>query len=176
MILDACCLLLLILAVFKGITKGFIRALLAFFAVCIGWMVATHFSGSLSKYLLAHGMTNSKWLPILSFGAVLLTTFILIHFLGKALDKLTELILMGWLNKLTGVLLYAIIYALLLSSVLFFLQKMQLLSPENTKDSISYPFLSKWAPKVWDKAGDVVPFLKQGAQELNDFFENSSSN
>jgi membrane protein required for colicin V production len=175
MILDACCLLLLILAVFKGVTKGFIRALLAFFAIGIGWMVATHFSGSLSKYLLAHGMTNSKWLPVLCFGAVLLATFILIHFLGKAIDKLTEMMMMGWLNKLAGILLYAIIYGMLFSSLLFFLQKMQILTPENTKDSIAYPYLSKWAPKILEKASEIVPFLKNTAQELNEFFENSSS-
>lgn len=167
MLLDVCCLLFLILALYKGITRGFIRALLSLVAFTIGWILATIFSGKVSVYLQNHGMKDKTWLPLLSFVIILVATFILIYLIGKALDRMTEMIMIGWLNKLSGVLLYLLLYTVMISSLVYFMEKIHLLEKKDTEKSLTYPYISKWAPVILEKTGEIIPYLKQIPETLN---------
>jgi len=167
MLLDVCCFLFLVLALYKGVTRGFIRALLSLAAFFIGWIMANLFAGKVATYLQNHGMSENKWLPLLSFVVVLIATFIGIHLLGRALDKVTEMLMMGWLNKLAGVVLYVFLYLLLLSSLVHFAEKIHLLEKKDVEKSISYPYLSDWAPFILEKTGEFIPYLKELPKQLN---------
>lgn len=167
MVLDICCILFLVLALYKGITRGFIRALLSLIAFVIGWILASLFAGKVGIYLQNHGMQDSRWVPLLSFLMVIIATFIGIHLIGKALDKMAEMLMMGWLNKLAGVLLYALLYILLISTLLNFAEKIHLLEKKDTDKSLTYPFVGKWAPVVWGKIGEILPYIKEIPIQLN---------
>ena len=167
MVLDVCCILFLVLAMYKGITRGFIRALLSLVAFVIGWILASLFAGKVGVYLQDHGMQDNKWVPLLSFLMVMIATFIGIHLLGKALDKMTEMLMMGWLNKLAGVLLYVLLYTLLMSTLLYFSERIHLVEKKDMEKSLTYPYMSKWAPVIWGKIGEIVPYIKEIPNQLN---------
>jgi membrane protein required for colicin V production len=167
MVLDVCCILFLVLAMYKGITRGFIRALLSLVAFVIGWILASLFAGKVGVYLQEHGMQDNKWVPLLSFLMVMIATFIGIHLLGKALDKMTEMLMMGWLNKLAGVLLYVLLYTLLMSTLLYFSERIHLVEKKDMEKSLTYPYMSKWAPVIWEKIGEIVPYIKEIPNQLN---------
>ena len=167
MVLDVCCILFLVLAMYKGITRGFIRALLSLFAFVIGWILASLFAGKVGVYLQEHGMQDNKWVPLLSFLMVMIATFIVIHLIGKALDKMTEMLMMGWMNKLAGVLLYVLLYTLLMSTLIYFSEKIHLLEKKDMEKSLTYPYMSKWAPVIWEKIGEIVPYIKEIPNQLN---------
>jgi membrane protein required for colicin V production len=167
MVLDVFCILFLVLAMYKGITRGFIRALLSLVAFVIGWILASLFAGKVGVYLQEHGMQDNKWVPLLSFLMVMIATFIGIHLLGKALDKMTEMLMMGWLNKLAGVLLYVLLYTLLMSTLLYFSERIHLVEKKDMEKSLTYPYMSKWAPVIWEKIGEIVPYIKEIPNQLN---------
>ena len=167
MVLDVCCILFLVLAMYKGITRGFIRALLSLVAFVIGWILASLLAGKVGVYLQEHGMQDNKWVPLLSFLMVMIATFIGIHLLGKALDKMTEMLMMGWLNKLAGVLLYVLLYTLLMSTLLYFSERINLVEKKDMEKSLTYTYMSKWAPVIWEKIGEIVPYINEIPNQLN---------
>jgi membrane protein required for colicin V production len=98
---------------------------------------------------------------------VMIATFIGIHLIGKALDKMTEMLMMGWMNKLAGVLLYVLLYTLLMSTLIYFSEKIHLLEKKDMEKSLTYPYMSKWAPVIWEKIGEIVPYIKEIPNQLN---------
>jgi membrane protein required for colicin V production len=95
---------------------------------------------------------------------------LLVKWGGKIVEKIAQIALMGWANKLAGVVLYAALYTTILSIILFFAEKIQLLQPETISASKCYWFIQPWAPKIIDGFGMVVPTLKGLFVQLDHFF------
>ena len=62
---------ILIIALLKGYKNGFIRALISFFSLLIGLIVAFQFAGWVASQLKEHTKIASHWLPFISFILVL---------------------------------------------------------------------------------------------------------
>jgi membrane protein required for colicin V production len=77
---------------------------------------------------------------------------------------------MGWLNKLAGVLLYAVIYMITLSVVLFYAVQLHLIGPRTLSSSVTYPFVRPWGRVVIDEFGKFVPWFRGMFVRLEDFF------
>ena len=82
--------------------------------------------------------------------------------------------MMGWVNKLGGIVLYAALYTSLLSVALFFCDKMNLIKPETFATSKTYWFVQPWATKVIAAFGKIIPIFKDVFQQLENFFESSA--
>ena len=83
--------------------------------------------------------------------------------------------MLGWLNRIGGIILYAALYLIILSIFIFYAEKLQLLQPATIQSSQTYNFIQPWGPKVMDNFGKVIPLFKDMFTELGDFF-NSLSN
>ncbi len=82
---------------------------------------------------------------------------------------------MGWLNKLAGVLLYAVIYTIILSVVLFYAVQLHLIGPRTLSSSVTYPVVRPWGRVVIDEFGKFVPWFKGIFVRLEDFFSRFNS-
>lgn len=80
--------------------------------------------------------------------------------------------MLGWLDRLAGILLYAIIYTIIFSVLLFFAEKMILLKPEQVRASKVYDFVAPWGPAVIDNLGKIIPPFKDMFAHLQSFFQN----
>ena len=169
MILDLIAAILLVLAIFKGYKKGVILAAFSYVALIIGIAAAMKLSVVVAAYLSSNSM-HGKWLSFLSFVIVLVLVILLIKLVGRMIEKLVEAVLMGWLNRLAGILLYALVYFTLYSVVLFYTTKMGLTGLQTIKGSVTYPYFNNLGPWVIDHLGEAIPWFKDMFSHLTDFF------
>lgn len=169
MTIDVLYLLLMVLAIFRGRRHGFIISVLSAVAIFVGLAAAMRLSATVaaSSGLAAH---HSRWLPVLAFLLIFLGVIILVRLGARMLEKAVDLAMMGWLNKLAGVLLYAAIYTIVFSVVLFYATQLHLVGAKTLSASVTYPFIRPWGPVVIDEFGKFVPWFEGMFARLEDFF------
>ena len=151
---------LLIVAILQGIRNGVIKALLSFFSFFIGLIVAYQLAGWVARQLKEYTKIESHWLPFISFIIVLLAVLFLIRWVSGLLQQTAEVLMLGWLNKLLGIVLYGFIYFTIWSALVYFLQILGVLEAVKMKDAYSYSYLQKWWPYCTDKMSQWLPFIK----------------
>ena len=161
----------MIFAIYRGLTKGLILGIFSITAFIIGLAAALKLSVVVANYLKNDGAFYSKWLPVLSFILVFIGVILLVNLGARLIEKAVQLVMLGWLNRLGGILLYVSLYIILFSIFLFFAEKVYLLKPELSRQSLSYPYVSPWGRRVIDNFGNMVPLFKGMFAELELFFE-----
>ncbi|HEX5026974.1 MAG TPA: CvpA family protein [Agriterribacter sp.] len=168
---DIVFLIVLIMALIKGASRGIMVALFSFIGYFIGLAAALKLSAVVAVYLQNHTNINSKWLPLLSFLLVFVVVVLLVQWAGKAVENLFDFALLGWVNRLGGALLYAGMYILVGSILLFYADKMHLIKEETLSASRAYALTSGVAPAIIGGIGIIIPSFKNTFHELEDFFE-----
>ena len=171
MIIDLFFLLCMLLAIVKGYSKGFIIALFSVVGFVVGIAAAIKLSAFVAVQLFEHLPHAQKWMPALSFLLVFAAVVVLINLGAKLVQKSIELVLLGWLNRLAGMVLFAFLYSILISIFLFYAVQLHLLSPSTVTSSRIYPYLQPLAPTVINAIGVVIPLFKNGFEQLEQFFE-----
>jgi membrane protein required for colicin V production len=174
MLIDTVALVLLIISVFKGFTKGFIVALFSFLAFIIGLAAALKLSTLAASYIGNAVNISQRWLPVIAFLVVFLIVALAIRLGAKMLEGVVKLAMLGWLNRLGGIILYILIYFFIFSILLFYAQQLHLLKPQTIEASVSYPWIQPIAPKIMSIMGAVIPFFKDMFDQLLQFFQNVS--
>jgi membrane protein required for colicin V production len=168
--IDLLFLLALVMAVLKGLRQGLIIAVFSGIAFVIGLAAAIKLSAAVATRLSQGLHMTTRWLPVLAFVLVFVAVLLVIRWGAKLAEKVVDLALMGWLNKLGGILLYAALYTMLLSILLFYALQVHMLSPASVNSSLTYPLIRPWGPAVINAFGKLVPFFKDMFVQLEDFF------
>jgi membrane protein required for colicin V production len=175
MSIDVLFLLFMVLAVFRGIRHGFIISICSAIAIFIGLAAAIRLSASVAASVSNSAHLSYRWLPVLAFLLIFLGVVIVVRLVARLAERAVDVVMMGWLNKLAGVLLYAVIYVLILSVVLFYAVELHLIGPGMLKASVTYPFIRPWGRVVIDEFGKFVPWFKGMFIRLEDFFSRFGS-
>jgi membrane protein required for colicin V production len=175
MLIDFTFAALLILAIIKGYQKGLILAIFSIIAFIIGLAAALKLSAAVANYLKDNISVSAKWMPFLAFALVFFIVIILVRLGAKLVEKTFQAVMLGWLNRIGGIILYAALYLIILSIFIFYAEKLQLLQPAAIESSQTYHFIQPWGPKVMDNFGRLIPVFKDMFGQLGDFF-NSLSN
>jgi membrane protein required for colicin V production len=169
MIIDIVFMILIGLACFKGYSKGFIIAIFSVLGFIVGLAAALKLSTTAASLLSAH--TNlGKWLPALSFLLVFMGTAFAVKMLGKVVQKTFETVMLGWANRIAGILLYALLYSIVFSIFLFYAAQLHLIKADTIAASSAYPYIQPLGPKVIEGFGVVIPWFKNMFTELESFF------
>jgi len=171
MIIDILVLVFLVMAVIKGLRRGLIVAVFSIFAFIAGIAAAMKLSVVVAGYLKDSVNISAKWLPFISFAVVFIGVVLLVRWAASLLEATVEMAMMGWVNKIGGIILYTILYMFTLSVVLFFVQKVKLISDETLAKSITWPWLQPLGPWVIDGFGKLIPAFKGMFTELGNFFD-----
>ena len=161
----------LIIAVVKGAMRGIVMALFSFAGWFIGLAAALKLSAVVAVYLQEHTGINTRWLPLVAFVLVFVIVVLLVQWAGKAVENLFDFTLLGWVNRLGGALLYTGMYVLLGSILLFYADKMHLISSETLSNSRAYALTAGIAPALIEGLGSVIPAFKNTFHELQAFFD-----
>ena len=175
MLIDFAFAALLILAIIKGYQKGLILAIFSIIAFIVGLAAALKLSTVVAAYLKDSISVSAKWLPFIAFALVFIIVVLLVRLGAKLVEKTFQAVLLGWVNRIGGILLYATLYMIILSIFIFYAEKLQLIQPATIESSATYKFIQPWGPKVMDNIGRLIPWFKDMFTELGDFF-NSLSN
>ena len=169
MLIDIIFILVLIAAIFKGLSRGLILGLFSFLAIIIGLAAALKLSVVVADYLQGSLVNATKWLPLLSFILVLIVVILLVGLVARLIKKTLQFAMLGWLDSLCGIILYVALYTIIFSIFLFYAGKI-MLQPEVTAASRTYSYIAPLGPTVIDSLGKIIPVFKDMFADLEDFF------
>jgi membrane protein required for colicin V production len=171
MLIDIIAFVLLLLAVYKGLRKGLIVALFSFLAFFIGLAAALKLSAAMAAYIGSNVTVSQRWLPFLAFAIVFLVVVLLVRLGAKLLQNVVQTMLLGWANRLGGVVLYVMIYFFIYSILLFYATELSLIKPSTIQSSVTYNWIEPYAPKLIDILGSIIPVFKNTFADLLRFFD-----
>jgi len=171
MILDIIFAVIIIFAIIKGIQRGLIVGLFSFLAVIIGLAAAIKLSAVVAGHIGKAIKISDAWLPLISFAIVFIGVILLVRLGANLIQKTVEIGMLGWINRLGGILFYLAIYIIVYSILLFYAEQIKLLQPVTAKESVTYSWIQPLGPKVIDGFAYVFPFFKNMFRDLEKFFE-----
>lgn len=167
--------ILIMVAIFKGYRKGLIIAVFSIIAFVVGLAAALKLSATVAAYLQNSITISSKWLPFLSFAIVFIVVVLLVNIGGKLIERTFEMALLGWANRIGGILLFITLYIIIFSIFLFYAEKIHLFEEATIQSSKAYPFVKPWGPKVMNTFGTILPVFKDMFTQLSNYFESLST-
>ena len=170
MIIDIIFVILIVLALIQGYRRGLIVAVFSLVAIIVGLAAAIKLSAIVANRLGHQVKVSDKWLPVISFAIVFIVVVLLIRLGARAIQKLTEAMMLGWANRLGGVLLYVVIYLTIFSVLLFYANQVKIIKPDTIKASVTYSFIRPWGPKAIDGFASVIPLFRDMFTQLEGFF------
>lgn len=170
MFIDLTFAVILVIAVFKGLSRGFIIAVFSLLAFVVGLAAAMKLSTYAAHYLEGNTNISARWLPFISFLLVFLGVVLLVRLAAKLIEKSVEFAMLGWLNRLLGVLLYMALYTTIFSIILFYAVQMNIIRQETILASRTYHFIEPWGPYAINGLGAVIPWFRDMFEELKQFF------
>ena len=148
--------LLLLFSAISGFRKGLIAGLASLAALILGIWGATKFSGVISGFLIENFNLKTGHLDIISFIITFVVIVILVHIIGDVVNKLVDTVMLGFVNRLAGLVFGILKSALILSILLVVFDKIdddiEILSSEAKAGSRLYEPIRSFAPSV-------LPFL-----------------
>ena len=100
-------------AVISGIKNGFIEQVVALVSLVLGAWLAFRFSNVVGEWLKPYLEVSETVLHVISFAVIMIAVVLVLFVLGKILTGLTKLVLLGWLDRLLG-----LVFALLIAGLL----------------------------------------------------------
>lgn len=159
-IMDIIIILIIAAAAIMGIFKGFIGQLVSIVSLILGIWCASRYTGILSSHVkgwLSLDMSQQT-LHIIIFIAIFIIAVIIAHFIGKGIEGIAKLTMMGWLNRILGFLFGAakaiIILSIAASALNWINGTFHLIPDDFLADSRAYGFLSGFAKEFF-------PFLQK---------------
>ncbi len=159
-LLDIIILVIIAASAIWGIFKGFVTQIVSIAAMLLGLWCAFRFTAQLSaqvKELLSLELAQDI-MHVIMFAIILLAVMIVSHFIGKGIEKIIQLSMLGWLNRLLGFLFGAIKATILLSIVAYvvnYANNLLHIIPQSVfSASQGYTFLLNFQQKIF-------PFLER---------------
>lgn len=168
--IDIAFIIVMAIAVIKGFSKGFVVAMFSFFAYIIGLAAALKLSVVVAHHFESSSSASGKWIPVLSFALVFIIVIFVVNICGRIIRKAVSLAMLGWIDRLAGILLYVMVYLLIFSVILFFAEKTMLVKPETIASSSVHGFVAPWAPVIIDNLGKIIPVFRDLFTQLQVFF------
>lgn len=154
----------------RGFMSGFVVQLAGVIGILLGLYVAVHFSDLLSNKLVdEYGVTQTSYLPLISFVVLFVATLVGIYFLGKFVKTLLKVAMMSIFDRIAGAILGLLKLAIVLGVLFNFLNRSEPeinLIPESTIQD------SKLYQPVMTSSGFISNYLIQGASFIKQETEN----
>ena len=172
--LDVIVLLMMATAIFKGYSRGLIVAVFSFVALVVGVAAALKLSKVAVYYLHQHFGITSPYAPLLCFIAVFIIAVALVRLGAKFVEGAVKMAMLGWVNRLGGIIFYVLLYALLVSIGIFYAEKLNIVTPATAAQSRAYPLLQPWGSTIMNLLGTIIPWFSQMFDQLAEWFEQVS--
>ena len=150
--IDIVLVLLLVFSAIGGFRKGLIVELASLAALILGIWGAIQFSDITSDFLVENFKLETNYLNIISFIVTFIVIVILVHIVGNVVQKLVETVMLGFVNKLAGLIFGIIKAALILSIILLVFEEidedMNILPEKAKTESRMYEPIRSLAPSI----------------------------
>lgn len=150
--IDIVLVLLLVFSAISGFKNGLIAEIASLAALVLGIWGAIHFSDVTSEFLIENLNLKTDHLNIISFVVTFVVIVILVHIVGNVISKLVETVMLGFVNKLAGLVFGILRAALILSIVLLIFDKID-------KDVKILPEKAKAESRMYEPIRDLAPSI-----------------
>ena len=158
-VIDIIILILLLLAVIKGLKDGLIRQAGGIAGLFIGIILAGRFSALLAGWLGQWINASENIVKIIAFVLIIIATCLCMHLLGKLLEKIIQLATLGWVNRILGMVLSIATTVLLIGVLLSLIEYVNdtwfTLVPKEALDG------SKGVQIITSITDSVFPYIKE---------------
>lgn len=145
-------------AIYTGIKKGLVSQLFSIAILILGIWVSFKFSAPVSGWLGGFIKAEETLLKVIAFAVIFIVIFLASILLCKLIEKILKLVMLGWLNKLLGVVFALLKYAIILGLLIVLFNtlnvKFHLVKEEWFEGAVVYDALRQ-ASYV------VFPYLKE---------------
>ena len=152
--------------VVKGLVKGFVREVMGLLSFIVAFVIALSQMKTAANILNSF-INNYTISLIVGYIAVFLFVFIILHIIASAIQKLLSIAMLGWLNRLGGAAFGFLFGGMLLSLIVFMFSLIPVGNlPPGKDNSRFYPYLEKFAPKVFGFYSKMIPGSDKIYQEV----------
>ncbi len=153
-IIVCCC----VPAVIHGLSKGFVNQAFSLVALILGVWLSFKFSNAVGKWLVTYIDLPSTVIHVIAFALIMLVVMLITHLAGKAVEGVLKVVMLGWLNKLLGIV-FALLKAVLIIGLVIILfeainNTFPIVPSKTMEESIFYG-------PVKDLANLIFPYLKE---------------
>lgn len=103
-ILDIILLVCFIPAIISGLRKGFIAQVVAIISIVLGVWLSVKSATLVGNWISQWIEASPQLINIISFAIIFIAVAVLLFTIGKLIEATIKIIMLGWLNKLLGVL------------------------------------------------------------------------
>ncbi|MDR2937557.1 MAG: CvpA family protein [Prevotellaceae bacterium] len=143
--------LLLAWAILVGVRKGFVAQATSVFALLLGAYISYKFSYLLAKWITDFGVGGMA-VQIISFSLTFIGVVLAARLLGSIVSRIVSLALMGWVNRLLGVIFSGAKMLLIISIVLVVVnsidKELGFMPRQQVQQSKFYQPISNLAPSL----------------------------
>ena len=157
-VIDIIILVCCIPALFHGFSKGFVSQAISLIALVVGVWLSFKFSVPFGDWLKSFADLPGTVLHIIAFALILTIVMLVLTLIGKAIEKVVKLALLGWLNKLLGIVFALLKAVLIIGLVIIIFDAIYNLIPFVSSDTLNESVLYNPIKSI---ANTVFPFLKE---------------
>ncbi|HYV92480.1 MAG TPA: CvpA family protein [Chitinophagales bacterium] len=171
MLIDITLLILALFALWKGWQKGFIISIFTSLAWILGIIGALKLS-SVAAILMRDKLGwHSHYAPIISFILIFIVIAFMVYLIGKSLEKVIQVIQLGFINRILGAVLRLFIILFIFSMFIWLINQAGMISPETKAQSKTYDALLSFSDHAIIFFGNYIPAVKNIFNDIEHFFE-----
>ena len=155
--LDIILLICFIPGIIRGISKGFLEQALSLVGIVLSVWAAFKFSALVCDWLKPYLSLSETTLNVVAFALILVAVCLVVLIVAKLLTKVLEMSMLGWLDKILGLVFALVVNGLLLGVFVILFDTLNLkfgfVKPEVLDGSVVYTTLRDFCYLVF-------PYLK----------------
>ena len=163
-ILDIILLICFIPALIQGIRKGFIAQAISIVSIIAGIWTSARFADVVSAWIGQFITASEQVLKVVAFAIILVIVFLVLAAVGKLLEGMFKLVMLGWLNKLLGVVFALIKTGLIVGLVIIAFSSLnetfKFVQDSVLNESVLYPPLKNLALEVFPYIKNILTLTK----------------
>ena len=149
-------------SLYFGAKNGFIRQVISLVIIIMGVKLAISFSPYVSEWLKTRVEFQPVWISVISFAAVFLAVALVLALVEKILNAVIKVTMLGWLNRLLGIVFSMLKVTVILSIIAYFLKSANELVGFISEEDLAE---SKFFQPLLDLAEKIFPALKSFIQQ-----------
>ncbi len=157
-IIDIILLICFIPALIQGFRKGFISQAISIISVIVGIWLSARCASLVSNWLSQYIQGSEQVLKIVSFVLIIAGVITALSIVGRILEGAIRIIMLGWLNRLLGIVFALLKTALIVGLVIMLFctinDSMDIVSKQTLNSSVLFPPLKSMAYSIF-------PYLRE---------------
>jgi len=147
-------------AIYLGIKNGLVKQLISLCVIFFGIKLSLQFSEPVAAWLIEHFEMKEFVGKLISFIVIFLVVCIVFSLIGKIIEKIIQITLLGWLDKLLGIVLSIAVFALAISVLIYLFDlvnsNLQLVEQAKIAESKFYPHLLNLAKEAFPRIKEIL--------------------